>query len=438
VDFAEVFQKKGGFDLMIANPPYVRQEKIKHLKASLKQVYPDVYHGVADVYVYFYAQGLRQLRDEGTLVYISSNKFMRAGYGKTLRRLLGQKVTLRTVIDFGDLPIFEATTYPTVLVVRNRAPTSDHAAQALTVDDMAVVGHLADAVRTHAWPQPQASLRPDGWTLVPPHVRALLEKLRGSGTPLGEYVGEKFYRGIVTGLNKAFVIDRAMRDRLVAEDSRSAEIIKPWLRGRDVKRWRVEWAGLYVIFTRRGIDIEQYPAVRGYLSPFKHRLMPGAPGGRKPGNYQWYEIQDTIDYYAEFEKPKIVWPDIARRCEFGFDDQGFYPDCTLFIVPDADLYLVGILNSAVVECFYRNVSPTIQRNFLRFKRIYLSQIPIPQPTSAQRAAIEDLVHKLLDAYQVTGTSEEPVTSEWERELNELVYEVYGLTDEEIAIVEGPR
>jgi adenine-specific DNA-methyltransferase len=231
VDFAEVFQEKGGFDVMIANPPYVRQEKITHLKGDLKVVYPDVYHGVADIYVYFYAQGLRQLRDDGTLVYISSNKFMRAGYGATLRRLLGQEVTLRTVIDFGDLPVFEATTYPTVLVMQRQAPARDHSVQALTVDDIAVVQHLADAVREDSWRQPQASLRHEGWTLVRPDVLALMEKLRRSGTPLGEYVGGRFYYGIKTGLNRAFVIDQSTRDRLVAEDPRSAEIIEPWLRG---------------------------------------------------------------------------------------------------------------------------------------------------------------------------------------------------------------
>jgi len=239
VDFAEVFQHKGGFDVLIANPPYVRQEKITHLKAGLQRVFPQVYHGVADIYVYFYAQGLRQLREDEALVYISSNKFMRAGYGQTLRRLLGQDVTLRTVIDFGDLPVFEATTYPTVLVLRKRAPAERHTLQALTVDDMAVVGRLAETVKAEAWPQPQVSLRPEGWALVRPGVRALMEKLRRSGTPLGEYVGERFYYGIKTGLNEAFVIDQATRDRLVAADPRSAEIIKPWLRGRDLKRWRV-------------------------------------------------------------------------------------------------------------------------------------------------------------------------------------------------------
>jgi len=433
VDFAEVFQEKGGFDLMIANPPYVRQEKIKRLKASLKQVYPDVYHGVADVYVYFYAQGLRQLRDEGTLVYISSNKFMRAGYGKTLRRLLGQKVTLRTVIDFGDLPIFEATTYPTVLVVRNHAPAGDQAARALTVDDMAVVPHLADAVRTHAWPQPQVSLRPDGWTLVRPEVLALVDKLRRSGTPLGEYVENRFYRGVTTGLNKAFVIDHVTRDWLVMENPKSTEIIKPWLRGRDVDRWSTRWADLYAIFARRGIDIERYPAVRQYLAQFKHRLMPGARGGRKPGDYKWYEIQDSTAYYEKFESPKIIWAKYGIEPAFAYDTLGYFCGNTVFILPTDQPMLVGILNSRVIQWFAMHTFNVVRGGYIEWIPTNVAKLPMPHTISAHRTAVESLVRKLLAA-----RGEEPQVAEWERELNALVYQVYRLTNEEIAIVEGPR
>lgn len=433
VDFAEVFQEKGGFDVMIANPPYVRQEKITHLKADLKRVYPSVYHGVADIYVYFYAQGLRQLRDDGTLVYISSNKFMRAGYGKTLRRLLGREVALRTVIDFGDLPVFEATTYPTVLVMRKRAPAEGHEFQALTVDDIAVVEHLPQVVREQAWPQPQGSLHLGGWALVRPQVRALLEKLRQSGTPLGEYVGGRFYRGIVTGLNRAFVINRATRDRLVAEDPRSAEIIKPWLRGRDVKRWRIERSGLYLLYIPWDFPIEKYPALHTHLKQYEKQLA------RRPevkeGRFPWHALSRYASQYAEgFDRPKIIYPHFNVKPSFVYDDEGSLSNDKTYIIPDASLYLLGILNTQVAEFFLRQICPSVQQGYMEFRTIYIGQIPIPEATKAQRAAIETLVRKLLDAHQVPGASEG--TSEWERELNELVYQVYGLTEQEIAIVEA--
>jgi hypothetical protein len=260
-----------------------------------------------------------------------------------------------------------------------------------------------------------------------------LKKLREVGTSLGQYVGEQFYRGVVTGFNKAFVIDRTIRDKLIAEDPKSAEIIKPWLRGRDVGRWQSDWNGEYLVFTRRGIDIEEYPAVRDYLAQFKKRLTPGIKGGRKSGNYEWYEIQDTIAYYEEFEKPKILYPDIARRCEFTFDEQGYLSGNTTYFVPTDDLALLGILNSNVVEFFYRYITTTIQKDYLRFFTQYLEQIPIPEPTPAQREAIEALVGKLLAA-----EGQGPQVPAWERALNDLVYEVYGLTAEEIALVEPPN
>jgi len=433
--FADVFRNKGGFDVVIANPPYVRQELISEQKPLLKAAFPDVYQGTADLYVYFYRRALDIARSNGFVTFISSNKFFRAGYGKKLRTYLQENTKLETVIDFGDLPVFEATTYPCVLVISNRAPnTGEDTLRALNVRDIETIEHLPEAARKEGWPQPQRSLRREGWSLEQPEVLALLEKLRKSGTLLGEYVKGKFYRGIVTGLNKAFVIDQATRDRLIAEDPRSAEIIKPWLRGQDVKRWRVDWAGLYVIFTRRGIDIDQYPAVREYLAQFKDRLMPGVPGGRKPGNYKWYEIQDSIDYYAEFEKPKIVWPNLCIAPRFTYDNNKYYVSAPANVLPIAAerFFLLGVLNSAVTSWFMKKTAAERAGDFLEYKPVYVGQVPVPNVTSAQCAAIKPLVLNLLDA-----EGQGPQVTEWEQELNALVCELYELTEDEIAIINAP-
>jgi hypothetical protein len=175
--------------------------------------------------------------------------------------------------------------------------------------------------------------------------------------------------------------------------------------------------------------------------------MPGTGKGRKPGNYAWYEIQDTIDYHAEFEKPKIVYPDIAKECEFTLDEQGFFGGNTVYFLATDELYLLGVLNSRVIEFFHTHLSTTIQRDYLRFFTSYMEQLPIPSPTPAQREAIEALVSKLLAAHAKPPAGSEPAggsaaegqgpqVEAWERELNELVYQVYGLEDEEIAIIEG--
>ncbi len=417
-----------GFDVVLTNPPYVRMELIKELKPDFEERYPEVYAGRADLYVYFYARALHLLREGGVGSFISSNKWLRARYGKKLRQLMAGETTVEAIVDFGDLPLFEATAYPMIVVFQNRPPDQAHALRALEVEDLAVVDRLSEVMGEAAWDQPQASLRPSVWSLVPPEVQGLMKKLRRSGIPLGEYIGGQIYYGIKTGYNKAFVIDRATRDRLVAQDSKSAEIIRPWLRGRDVKQWRVEYSDQYVVFTYRGVDIDKYPAVKAYLEPMRERLEQRATSHLHP----WYELQQPqTGIYPEFGKPKIVWPDIASRPAFAFEDGGMFLDCTLFTIPVKDHYLLGLLNSRVSEFFYLHISSMIQQDFIRFKTQYVRQIPIPQPLNAHREAIEALVRKLLDA-----EGQGPQVEAWERELNVLVYQVYGLKEEEIAIVEA--
>jgi len=430
LDFAEVFADQGGFDVVIANPPYVRMEEIKEFKAYFKQTYLQVYEGRADLFVYFYHVGLDMLRPNGVLTFISSNKFMRARYGEGLRQLLANATTLVTVIDFGDLPIFEATTYPSVLVMRKQGPAYGHTVLALTVDDMQVISQLPSIVRKEGWQQPQKSLRRDGWTLMRPEMMALVRKLRETGTPLGKYVNGQLYRGVVTGYNKAFVIDQSTRDRLVAEDPHSAEIIKPWLRGRDVKRWRVDLAGLHVIFTYHGIDIDRFPVIRAHLEPFRGRLEQRATSA----HHAWYELQQPqMGIYPEFDKPKIVWPNLCIEPRFALDLDRCYVSAPANILPIApdDLFLVGILNSSVVSWFMKRIAAERAGGFIEYKPIYVTQIPIPDTTPAQRAAIEALVRKLLDA-----KGQGPQVAEWERELNALMYELYGLTEGEIGVVGG--
>ncbi|MBK5226315.1 MAG: Eco57I restriction-modification methylase domain-containing protein, partial [Thermoleophilia bacterium] len=276
--FGEVFSEKGGFDTVIANPPYVRHERLGSYKDILKIAYPDVYRGVADLFVYFYSRGLNLLREGGVLAFVSSNKFYRAGYGDGLRLLLSDQTTLQYLIDFGDLPVFDAAAYPQVLIAVKLIPNEDHAVNVLRVRERDQVEEIEATVTAEAQPLYQANLRGEGWVLESPHLLVLLDKIRSGGTPLGEYIGGNFYRGVLTGLNKAFIIDQQKRDQLIAEDPKSAEIIKPYLRGRDVKRWHAEWVGYYLIFTRRGIDIESYPAVMKHLNRWIQ--LPSATRGR--------------------------------------------------------------------------------------------------------------------------------------------------------------
>jgi adenine-specific DNA-methyltransferase len=426
-----MFGLRDGFDIVIGNPPYIRQEEIKELKPLLQAQGYTCYTGTADLYVYFYERALQILHDGGVLAFISSNKFFRSDYGQKLRGLLARQ-TLHRIIDFGDAPVFTAIAYPTIVIL-SKTPPADPQIRVLNWRPGPPVEQFPEVFRTQSFQLPQHELRPDGWRLESPAVLRLLDKLRAAGKPLGKYVNGRLYYGIKTGLNEAFVVDRATRDRLIAEHKSSAEVLKPFLRGRDVKRWRVEPQDLWLIFTRRGIDIKKYPAIYEHLLPFKKRLMPGAPGGRKPGSYEWYEIQDSIAYWQEFEQPKIVIPAIERTVSYAPDLQGHYSnDKTTICVSDQINYLLALLNSSALWWFIRATAATKQGGFYEFKPMYVGQLPIPSASRADQAALEALVDRILAAKRANPLAD---VSAWEREIDERVYRLYGLTPEEIKIVE---
>ena len=233
--------------MIIANPPYVRHEAIKDIKPHLKKAYDKFYCGTADLYTYFYKRGVEILKTNGHLCFIAPNKFMRAGYGEKTRTLLAGAVTPKIVLDFGDLPIFDATTYPAVILIEKHLPKKSDKLVAATFTNAEELQKLVSTVLNKGFEIKVSSLTLEGWTLERPEVHALIEKLRAKGKPLGEYVNGKFYYGIKTGLNEAFVIDAKTRERLIEEEPKSDELLKPWLRGRDIKKWKAEWANLYFI-----------------------------------------------------------------------------------------------------------------------------------------------------------------------------------------------
>ena len=428
MELAPTQEIDSGFDIVIGNPPYVRQEQIKELKPALKEHY-DCYTGVADLYVYFYERGHELLKPGGVLTYISSNKYFRAGYGEKLRTMLASRSIVQQLIDFGDAPVFTAIAYPSIFIGR-KGDSSSNEVRALTWQPGKSIGEFPSVFQANSFLIAQKRLTPDGWRLETPAVFRLLEKLRQAGTPLGEYVKGRFYRGILTGFNEAFVVDRATRDQLIAEHPSSAELLKPFLRGRDVKRWVVQPQDLWLIFTRRGINIQKYPAILEHLSQYRKRLTPGVRGGRKPGCYEWYEIQDSIAYWQEFEQGKILYPDIYEHQSFALDLAGFYANNTCYFIPTDEDWLCGLFNSLTVEWFYSRVSNAVRGGYLRAFSDYMRQIPIPSGT--QSGAIGGLVHEITDATRVN-----PITdvTDLERQIDAHVYALYGLTREEIAMVE---
>ena len=445
--------KAGGFDAVIGNPPYVRQESLKDQKEYYQSRYA-VYQGTADLYAYFIEKGISLLRPGGIFSYIVANKWMRANYGKPLRKFLLTK-QIEEIVDFGDLPVFKtATTYPCIIRVSNNTPAKEFCVSKVETLDFP---DLAGYVQAHRHPIEQATLTDGGWTLGDKRTENLLKKLQGMGTPLEEYVMGGIYYGIKTGLNEAFVIDEKTKNKLIEEDPKSAEIIKPFLIGRDIKRYHVSNYKRFVIFTRRGIDIKQYPAIENYLKQFKQKLMPKPSDwqgekweGRKPGPYKWYEIQDPIDYHSEFERPKIIIPAIVQSASYAFDEDSFYSNDKTTIIPKNDLYLLGLLNSKALDFIMHSISSTKQGGYYEYKPMYVSKLPIYVPDfdnpvdKARHNRMVALVTQMLDLHKhlsLAKTDQEKRLIQQEidstdKQIDSLVYGIYGFTVDEIAVVEG--
>ncbi len=435
-EFPEVLDDNGdfiGFDCIIGNPPFIRQEEFKEIKPYLKQSY-ETFTGTADLYVYFVELGMRCLRKGGTFNFITPNKWMRVAYGKLLRNFIKEH-QLNSILDFGDLPVFEeATAYPCILSIDKSAPKM--AFKSANITTLNYLEGLPAYIEETKMKLPCENLLEEGWQLENPKVFAFMQKLQAAGTPLSEYVEGRFYRGITTGCNEAFVIDGETRSRLISEDTKSAEIIKPYLRGRDVKRWYSSSADLWLIFPRRGIAINSYPAVKKYLSVYENRLMPGVKGGRKAGSYEWYEIQDNIAYWQEFQKPKIVSTKISIRPTFALDLEGCYLGNTSYLCPvstESGNYILGLLNSILFFAYAKKVFVEKQNGWFEVQPEKLGLFPIPSATLAQQSEIVARVEKILTLKLDNPDAD---VSELEAEINQLVYKLYDLTPDEIAIVEA--
>lgn len=343
------------------------------------------------------------------------------------------------LLDFGDLPVFEeATTYPCILTMTKSAPSDSF--PVANLDTLDFEHGMRHYLKEISFQMPLSQLSPEGWTLSNVAIHKLLQKIKEKGVPLGEYVNGQIYRGVLTGLNEAFVIDLATKNRLVAEDPRSAEIIKPFLAGRDIKRYQSPKADKYLIFARRGIEIEQYPAILKHLEQYRERLTPEPKNytgknwpGRKAGTYKWYEIQDAVDYYGEFEKAKIVYPNICKQPEFTFETDHVYLNQKCFSISHFDKYLLAILNSKLTNFLFEQILPKLRGDFYEPGFVYLKDFPIVRLQEGQKDELSPLVTQILSLKSADPAAD---TTALEEEIDVLVYGLYGLDESEQLIVKS--
>ncbi len=396
-----------GFDAVIGNPPWIRQETIQADKAALAAQFKAVFDSVADIYVFFLARGLTVVAPQRLLGMIVPNKWHRAAYGEKLRRLLAEGEQPVTIVDFGHAPVFpDADTFPCVLIVRNAPPRPDdgHVQVCSVPREVLPTLNLPSFIARSSRNVPTARLSPSGWDLESSGVADLLAKIKQAGVPLREYLGASPLYGIKTGYNEAFLIDQQTRDRLVAEDPKCEPIIRKFLRGRDIQRWHPQWGGQWMIVLKssenhawpwanggdkaEGVLRKTYPSLHRHMSQHEERLRKRADQGR-----YWWELR-SCDYYEAFDHPKVIYQDIAFHSRFALDGDATYSNETCFFLPTGDRVLVAILNSSVTWCYLARNAYHGKDEALRLKTIFMEDVPIPASRNL-RASIEEATGKLI-------------------------------------------
>jgi len=448
LEFPEVFidldsaswKDNPGFDAVIGNPPYVRQEGLKDIKPFLKENYQS-FHGVADLYVYFVEMGLLSLQQGGHLGLIISNKFMRANYGTKLRQFLTQQTTIKEIIDFGELPVFsEAATFPSILLLENNIV----AQQNVLVSKIKSLkfNSLIDVINDLSYYVCENSLSVEGWSLAKNQIAKIINKLNKDNISLAQYIQLQIFYGIKTGCNEAFFIDQYTRSKLIESDPKSAEIIKPLVVGDDIRKYEINYQENFLIFTRRGININEYPTIKKHLEKFKSKLEPkpelhsGSWQGRKAGNYKWYEIQDTVDYWTFFEHPKIIYPVIASSSRFMLDNQGYFPNDKCFIIPCSDFYLLALLNSKllfnVTKLMVSVLGDEDAGGRLELRSIHLQNIPIRKISfNTNRDRRQQSLEKLIKSYQEKQEILKEIEEHIRREETDIVHDILAYLAEQM-------
>ena len=440
-----MFGVRDGFDAVIGNPPYIQLQKDG---GRLGRLYApcnfDSFTKEGDIYCLFYEKANQLLKTGSHLCFITSNKWMRAAYGKKLRDYFISHTQPIQLLDMGP-DVFDATVDTNILLLQNTAPDARFAFAATTIrsDFDTHTDNITQYLKDNGVAM-ELPPRGEPWAILSPAELALKRKIEEVGKPLKDW-DINIYRGIITGYNEAFVIDEAKREELVAQDAKSAEIIKPLLRGRDIKRYHAQWMRLYLIstFPVLGLNIDDYPVVKSYLLEFGRDrleqtgkiLADGTKSRKKTGN-KWFELQDQIAYYPEFEKEKVIYPNMTKFLPFVFDPNGFYTNDKSFIITGGNYlkYLTGYFNSKVAARWIRENCPELQGGTRELRKVFFENIPISPVTEANQhlvTQIEDKVDEILDA---KDTNPDADVSELEDEIDQMVYLLYDLTPEEIAIV----
>jgi type II restriction/modification system DNA methylase subunit YeeA len=464
-EFPEVLNDEGefmGFDVVIGNPPYIQLQSMKEISEQLRQFEYQTYEKSGDMYSLFYEKGNAILKNQGYLAYITSNKWMRAAYGKTTRNYLLENTQPELLVDLGGGVFDEATVDANILIFKKQSYQTPFAA--LDISKEKYTGNL------HQFNDKKITinvLKDESWIIANTFQKSLKAKIERKGKLLKDW-DTNIYRGILTGYNDAFIIDGKKKDELIAQDPKNAEIIKPILRGRDIQRYKAEFADLWLLNTHNGelvtiknqkhidfnkkrifrnetwekvsnleitphknqyrinrVDVNNYPTIYKHLRQFEKQLIE-----RQDKGEHWTNLRNCT-YMKEFEKEKIVYNDICQKLTFSLVPQDILFNNTAYFLNVNSKYLLAVLNSNLIDWYYRTLSVQLGEKAVRMFTIYVENIPIPQLSKVEQKPFISLVQKIL-----TKKEKGEDTTALETEIDKLVYQLYDLTEEEIRVIEG--
>ena len=495
---------KGGFDVVIGNPPYVQLQALGEMSNTLSKYGYETFHKGADLYCLFTERAYKLLKEGGMQSFIMPNKWMLVAYGKPLRKFLS-KTGLRQVLNFGDIQFFEeATTYVCIFVTQNNEP-SEHV-KVLSLNKKMYNGDFLTEVKANLYDYQANKFGENNWSIQPYNDACKLEKMVLNSVKLKD-LPISIYRGILTGFNDAFFIDENTQQKLIAADAKSGELIKPMVRGRDISAYGITgFEYLIGSFPTLKLDIDNYPAIKEHLLTFgQDRLkQTGDKGARKKTSGKWFETQDSIGYHQEFSKPKIIYPNMTSLFPFMYDESGMRGNDKSFILTSKDdsvslLFLTALFNSSAAKLWIWYNCPELQGGTREIRKVYFEHFPVPQANKEQTSTLAQYaieraqitanllaltskfirtVHRKFNFEKMTGKlqnwyllsyagfikelSKKKVIltlsdeAEWEEyfilekqkaqnlkseiektdhKIDKMVYELYGLTEEEIKIVE---
>lgn len=455
-EFPEVLDDKGnfiGFDLIISNPPYIRQEEIKDLKPHLAKTYK-VFKGTSDIYTYFYELGFNMLKADGILSFITSNKYARATYGEALREFLLQNTKILEYTDLNGVKVFSHATVDTSILRFEKSKSKDNVFKylALNTEILKANKYRIALCQENSQELPQKSLNKESFNFSTKSVKSLKTKIEKNAIPLKEWQGLDIYRGILTGLNEAFIISTEKRKEILAnckdkdEKKRTAQLIHKMLRGRDIKRYGYKWDGLWIINIHNGyknqkgkktkaVNIKNYPSLKKHLDEFYPQLEERADKGKTAYNLR------NCAYMQEFQKEKIIYPETTQGAYFAYDNKGIFLEKTGFLLIGENLkYLLGLLSSSLITYYYKNFSQgcKLGAKAYQYNKHALEKLPIPKINSTNQKTADELVNLVDAILKAKEKNKNANIQEFENKIDALVYKLYNLNDNEINLIESNK